>query len=120
MVGAWNAFFSLLVFWVLLTLFAGVAAAHHIALTLSTIVNVLQSHYSQRRIVWRSSQPYAPELRRFACLQFSLVVVNYFILSIGVDVFGFSPIFIQAVAVAIVVILSFIGSRNRVFSRVPA
>jgi putative flippase GtrA len=86
--GAWNFLFGLALFTALLYLLRP-ALGYLGVLTIATVIAVIQSHATQRILVWRSHAPYLPELTRFAALYVGTFLANLALLAVAVDGLGF-------------------------------
>jgi putative flippase GtrA/SAM-dependent methyltransferase len=87
-VGAWNTFFGVAFFTAFYLVVRG-SLGYAAVLAIAQVIAVLQSHLTQRYIVWRSRGAYFRELARFSVLYVGTYFVNLGLLALGVDYLGF-------------------------------
>jgi putative flippase GtrA len=112
-IGVWNTIFGLSLFFLLLKFIPELN--YFIILTISFIVSTLQSHFSQRNFVWRSSAPYLYELMKFFWGTLGSFIVNLACLPVLVEYLQFPIYFSQVLIVFLLTILSFFYQKNIVF-----
>lgn len=104
-VGAWNTVFGIAIFGALLFALKGVTGYVGV-LTISMVISVLQSHFTQRKFVWSSSASYSQELVRFSSVYCAQYLLNLLLLWIAVDIW-FLPVFYSQLVIAGLLILIF-------------
>lgn len=109
-VGVWNTVFGVLVFTVI-QLALGDRVPYPAVLALAQVLAVLQAHAAQRRLVWRSSRPYLPELARFSVAYVAVYVANLALLALFVEVVGWPVLLSQYLSLPFVVGFSYLTSR---------
>ena len=67
-VGIWNMMFGVSVF-ALVYLFMGKSTSYILVGLIAHPIGVTQSHFMQRKLVWKSQARYLPELAKFALVQ---------------------------------------------------
>jgi len=111
--GVWNTVFGLTLFYLLLKFIPELN--YYVILVSSFIISTVQSHFSQRHLVWRSSAPYLYELMKFFWGTLSSFIINLACLPILVEYLQF-PIFLsQVLIVFFLTILSFLYQKHLVF-----
>ena len=113
LVGIWNAIFSLSFYYFLLSLLSN--KNYQLALLISYIISTLQAHYSQRKLVWKSSTPYLRELVWFSAGVVGQYLVNAFLLLFLVEILNISPKTSQPFVAILVAALSYFYNKDRVF-----
>jgi putative flippase GtrA len=86
-VGAWNTAFGLGCFSVLYLLLGSILGYLGV-LTIAQLVAVIQAHWTQRILVWRSRAWYVPELIRFSSVYVGSFFANALLLTLAVDGLG--------------------------------
>jgi len=112
-VGVWNTIFGLSLFYLLLKIIPELN--YFIILTSSFIISTLQSHFSQRSFVWRSSGPYLYELMKFFWGTFGSFIFNLACLPVLVEYLHFPVYLSQVLIVFLLTIFSFFYQKNIVF-----
>lgn len=111
--GVWNTIFGLSLFYLLLKFIPELK--YYLILVSSFIISTVQSHFSQRHFVWRSSAPYLYELMKFFWGTLSSFIINLACLPILVEYLQF-PIFLsQVLIVFLLTIFSFFYQKHLVF-----
>lgn len=110
-VGGWNTLFGYLAFVALFLLLQ--ATVHYLVIaTVAHFLAVAQSYTSQRRLVFRSREPIAPEFLRFNLSHFGTLLFGLCAMWLLVDGLGIVPLAAQAITIFGGVILSyFLHSR---------
>ena len=112
-VGVWNTIFGLSLFYLLLKFIPELN--YFVILASSFITSTVQSHFSQRNFVWRSSAPYLYELMKFFWGTLGSFIINLACLPILVEYLQF-PIFLsQVLIVLLLTILSYLYQKHLVF-----
>ena len=117
-VGGWNTVFGV-GFFTGFYLVAGREIGYAAVLGISQVVGVLQSHTTQRFIVWRSHGAYFRELGRFSVLYFVMYFVNLGMLVLGVDYLGFPVLPTQWAITALLVLPTYLFQRIWAFRVEP-
>jgi putative flippase GtrA len=112
-VGIWNTFFGIGIFYLLLELFAG--TDYQTVLFICFIIANLQSHFTQRVLVWKSQEHYFPELTRFFAGATGSFFINILLLTISVDFLGYSIFLSQAVLTIVLTVLNYFFQKYAVF-----
>lgn len=84
--------------------------------TISQVIAVLFSHLTQRTLVWKSFNPYFPELLKFAISYAGIYVVNLLMLFVAVSYFRFPVLASQLCASLFLVFTSFVFQKKWIFS----
>lgn len=112
-IGVWNTIFGLSLFYLLLKFIPELN--YFVILVSSFIISTVQSHFSQRNFVWRSSAPYLYELMKFFWGTLGSFIINLACLPILVEYLQF-PIFLsQVLIVFLLTILSYFYQKHLVF-----
>jgi putative flippase GtrA len=112
-VGIWNTFFGIGIFYLLLKLFAGVD--YQMVLFICFIVANLQSHFTQRALVWKSEEHFFFELARFFAGAIGVFFINLLLLTTSVDLLGNSIFLSQVVITIVLTVLSYFFQKHAVF-----
>ncbi len=113
-IGALNVGFTLFVFWLLDRLYSatiGVQAVYWI----SAFLGIVNGFIWQRLLVWRSRNHWHSEFARFLALNLATAVTNSALLFLAVDIAGLFAFPSQVGITAVLVVLSYLLSRNWVF-----
>ena len=86
-VGGYNTMFGVAVF-VALDLLLAAYIGHYLVLTIATVIGVANSHATQRRFVWHSSDTYLHELGRFSVVYAGFFFVNLGLLYVAHSILG--------------------------------
>ena len=114
LIGAWNSVFGFLTFFLFIQWFDS-ESGHFLALTLSYVLSIVQSHAMQRRYVWESRAPYILELSRFSYSYVAQYGLNTFGLFVCVNLLDMSATLSQILLVAVLTISFFFVNKNLVF-----
>ena len=115
-VGAWNSIFGIGNFLFINFFFSDYI--HYLSiLIISTILSTIQSHCTQRYLVWQSSQPYLEELLRFFGLGISQFFVNAALLYVFVEFFKFRTDYSQTLLTVLIISISFFISKRFIFKK---
>jgi putative flippase GtrA len=112
-VGLWNTFFGIGIFYLLLKLLSVVD--YRLILSISFILANLQSHLTQRTLVWRSEEYYFAELRRFFAGAIGIFIINLLLLTFLVDFMGYSTFESQVFLTLLLTILNYFLQKYAVF-----
>lgn len=115
-VGGFNTGFAYALFVGLFLAFAH--AVHYLVLlTLGHLVSTLVAFVMHRNLVFRVSGPWWRDLRRYVFVNGLMLLLNLFVLPLLVLVSPAGPIAAQAVFVALVVVVSYLGHKHFSFHR---
>ena len=117
-VGGWNTVFGV-GFFTGLYLVAKDDLGYAAVLGIAQVVGVLQSHATQRFLVWRSHSAYFRELARFSALYVITYFINLGLLAFGVDYLGFPVLPTQWVIAALLIPLTYTFQRVWAFRVEP-
>ena len=110
-VGIWNSIFGLSVFYLLAYLLG--QERHQLALFTSYVLAIVQAHFTQRKLVWTSSEEYLPELARFSSAYLLQYVINASLLFVSVERLKLSmPISQTIIVLFLTVIFYFVNQRS--------
>ena len=112
-VGIWNTFFGIGIFYLLLKLFAG--TDYQTLLFICFIIANLQSHFTQRVLVWKSEEYFFSELTRFFTGATGSFFINLLLLTISVDFLGYSIFLSQVVLMIVITLLNYFFQKHVVF-----
>lgn len=111
--GAWNTFFGVITFWVLVLFFGG---DNYLTLAfLSFMLSTLHSHFNMRVFVHRSCSPYLKELLGFALGTLWGLVINIIAIWSLVEILNFSPLTSQVMLIPLLVGFNFFYQVKFVF-----
>jgi putative flippase GtrA len=113
LVGIWNSIFGLSAFYIFSHIFG--REGHQAALLCSYILAILQTHFTQRNLVWRSNGEYLPELARFSSSYALQYAINAVLLFVSVEQLKFSVIFSQILFVFFFTVIFYFVNQNSVF-----
>ena len=112
-VGVWNSLFGVGIF-----LFVSLGLpgwSDGAVLITSYSLSVIQSHFSQRRFVWRSQTPYFPELLRFTTGYLIQFAVNLFLLLASQGLFTVGREIRQIIIFVFIAVLFYFVNKKGVF-----
>jgi putative flippase GtrA len=112
-VGVWNTIFGIGIFYLLLKFLIGVD--YRLILFISFVLANLQSHLTQRALVWRSTERYVRELLRFFVGAVGIFVVNLLILTLMVDFLGYETFESQVLLTLVLTIANYFFQKHAVF-----
>ena len=112
-VGVWNSLFGVAMFLAISLGFPGWPDGA--VLTVSYSLSVIQAHFSQRRLVWRSQTPYFPELLRFIAGYLIQFAINLFLLVASQGMFSISREIRQIVVFVFIAVLFYFVNKKGVF-----
>jgi putative flippase GtrA len=105
-VGIWNTIFGTTIF-LLISYFLHFKNSNYVVVTIASMLGVFQSHLTQRVFVWKTKDPYFPELIRFTMGYLLIFTLNLLAVLIFVDLLGFNFNKTQMVFTIFSVFLSF-------------
>ena len=111
--GLWNTIFGIGVFYLLLNSFIG--ADYRIILFISFVLANLQSHLTQRTLVWRSEEHYFAELTRFFVGAIGIFIINLLLLTFFVGFLGYATFESQVFLTLLLTILNYFFQKHTVF-----
>jgi putative flippase GtrA len=118
LVGGWNTGFGV-GFFTALYLFSGTTLGYITVLTVAQIVAVLQSHLTQRTLVWRSHAPYLPELLRFSTIFAVTFGANLVLLGVCVAALH-TPVLVTQWSLTLLLLLpTYLVQRSWAFRAAP-
>lgn len=117
-VGGWNTFFGVGLFTVLYLAFRG-RIGYVAILAVTQVIAVLQSHLTQRLLVWRSRGHYVSELLRFSALYVVYYFANLGLLKTGVEVLGFPVLPTQWALTLLLILPMYLAQRSWAFRLEP-
>jgi len=112
-VGVGNTIFGIGIFYLLLKFLVGVD--YRLILFISFVLANLQSHFTQRAIVWRSDERYLSELARFLVGAVGIFVINLLLITFLVDFFSYGTFESQVILTLPLTILSYFFQKHAVF-----
>ena len=116
LVGIWNSFFGVFIFWFLLHAaepllrYQGVLAA-------ATFLGVCQSHLTQRLFVWKSQAPFIAEFLKFGTVYAAQFVANLVLLMFMVEVIEIDVLPAQISITIALVAVAFVINKKWTFAR---
>ena len=112
-VGVWNTIFGIGVFYLLLKFLIGVD--YRLILFISFVVANLQSHLTQRALVWRSKERYIPEVMRFFVGAIGIFIINLSLLTFLVEILGYETFESQVVLTLVLTMANYFFQKHAVF-----
>jgi putative flippase GtrA len=112
-VGVLNTCFSVTLFYLLLQILQCVQ--YQLILFICFVIANLQSHYTQRALVWKSTNPYFSELMRFFAGAIGMFVVNLVLLTLLVEILGYATFESQVSLTLLLTILNYFFQKHAVF-----
>ena len=112
-VGLLNTCFSVTLFYLLLQILQSVQ--YQLILFICFVIANLQSHYTQRALVWKSTNPYFSELMRFFAGAIGMFVVNLVLLTLLVEILGYATFESQVSLALLLTILNYFFQKHAVF-----
>ena len=113
LVGIWNSIFGLGSFLILSQGFPELYDS--LVLFFSYVISIVQAHYSQRKLVWKSQEGYLGELFRFSGAYISQFVVNLILLQAFVHYIGLSRSVSQLIIVVLLTVGMYFINKKGVF-----
>jgi putative flippase GtrA len=112
-VGIWNSIFGVSNF-IVLSRFM-LQAPDVLVLGISYGISIVQAHFSQRNIVWRSKAEYLPELLKFSSAYLLQFFINTFLLLLSEGLFGLSREIRQMLIVVFLTVVFYFVNKRGVF-----
>lgn len=112
-VGLWNTIFGIGIFYLLLKFL--IEIDYRLILFVSLILANLQSHLTQRALVWRSKERYVRELLRFFIGAIGNFVINLLLLTFLVDFLGYETFRSQVFLTLVLTIANYFFQKHAVF-----
>jgi len=112
-VGIWNSIFGVLNFIILSRLIK--QAPDFLVLAISYVISIVQSHFSQRNLVWISTAQYLPELLKFASAYLLQFLINVALLTISESLIDFSREVRQVFIVVFLTAVFYFVNKRGVF-----
>ncbi len=111
--GVWNTIFGIGIFYLLLNFVIGVD--YRIILLISFVIANLQSHLTQRSLVWNSKEQYVRELIRFFMGAMGIFVTNLLLLTFLVDFLGYETFESQVFLTLVLTVVNYFFQKHAVF-----
>ena len=111
--GIWNAIFGIGVFYFLLNFLTG--SDYRLVLLLSFIFSNLQSHATQRILVWKTKELYFFELLRFFAGAAGFFLINLLLLTFLVDILAHPTFQSQVFITIFLTFLNYFFQKHAVF-----
>jgi putative flippase GtrA len=112
-IGAWNTFFGLVTYATILSYAKGEFYIQ--ALILSTLLAGIQAYFTQRVLVWKSSNSIPGELSKFVIVLTTQFFINLIFILIFVGLMGFDPVRTQYVIVLAIVFSTYFTHKYWTF-----
>jgi putative flippase GtrA len=112
-VGIWNSIFGVTNFIVLSRLM--LQAPDVLVLGISYGISILQAHFSQRNLVWRSKAEYLPELLKFSSAYLLQFFINTFLLLLSEGLIDLSREVRQVLIVVFLTVVFYFVNKRGVF-----
>jgi putative flippase GtrA len=112
-VGIWNTIFGVSNF-IVLSRFM-LQAPDVLVLGISYGISIVQAHFSQRILVWRSKAEYLPELLKFSSAYLLQFFINTFLLLLSGGFFGLSREIRQMLIVVLLAVVFYFVNKRGVF-----
>jgi len=116
LVGSWNMLFGITVF-ALTYLVIGSDKSYILVAAIAHPIGVTQSHFTQRKIVWKSENKYLPELLKFGLVQTQGFVSTLLLMVLFIEILELSVILSQVIGTIIVTIVTFILMKYWTFAK---
>ena len=116
LVGSWNMLFGITVF-AATYLVIGSDKSYILVAAIAHPIGVAQSHFTQRKIVWKSESKYLPELLKFGIVQTQGFVSTLLIMMLFIEILEVSVIVSQVIGTIIVTIVTFILMKYWTFAK---
>ena len=112
-VGIWNSIFGVFNF-IVLSRFI-VQAPDVLILGISYGISIVQAHFSQRNLVWRSKAQYFPELLKFSSAYLLQFLINAVLLLLSAGIIDLSREVRQVIIVLFLTIVFYFVNKRGVF-----
>lgn len=116
LVGSWNMIFGITVFAVTY-LVIGSDKSYILVAAIAHPIGVTQSHFTQRKIVWKSENKYVPELLKFGIVQTQGFVSTLLLMMFFIEILELSVILSQVIGTIVVTIVTFILMKYWTFAK---
>ena len=116
LVGSWNMIFGITVFAVTY-LVIGSDKSYILVAAIAHPIGVAQSHFTQRKIVWKSESKYLPELLKFGIVQTQGFVSTLLLMMFFIEILELSVIISQIIGTIIITIVTFILMKYWTFAK---
>lgn len=113
-VGGWNTVFGVVLFVVLQVLLQEVLP-YPVVLLIAQVIAILQAHWSQRTLVWRTRGAFWSELTRFSAVYAGSYLANLALLAALVEIAGWSVIPAQILAGSVMLVVTYLVNRAWTF-----
>jgi putative flippase GtrA len=112
--GVWNTIFGIIVFVSFYNILKN--EVHYLAiLLLAQSVGVIQSHYTQRRFVWKSNNNYAQELFKFSSVYLFATILNSLMLAALVENNYLDVIPAQLLCALVIIVVMYFAQKKCTF-----
>ena len=115
-VGSWNMIFGIAIFAITYKII-GSDKSYFLIAAISHPIGVTQSHFMQRKFVWKSANNYFPELFRFAIVQTQGFISTLAMMSVLIEFFKFKVIISQIISTLIITFITFLIMKYWTFSK---
>ena len=112
-VGIWNSIFGVSSFIVISILMKSTQDIYVLAISYG--ISIIQAHYSQRRLVWRSNFQYLPEVLKFSSSYILQFIINIALLKTTEDMFELSREIRQVLIVLLLTVVFYFVNKRGVF-----
>jgi hypothetical protein len=112
-IGIWNSIFGVTVFIILSRLLK--QTPDLLILALSYAISIIQAHFTQREIVWRTKTAYLPELIKFSSAYFMQFLINTCLLLLSAVLFEISREVRQGLIVLLLTFVFYFVNKRGVF-----
>jgi putative flippase GtrA len=116
-VGLWNTVFGLVLFLLLLNVFSYLN--YSMLLVCSFLISTGQSHFMQRRLVWKSKARYGREFLKFLGVTSGTFLINLLALPLLVEVLNWPVYRSQILLVICLTLLGYFYQKYHVFKPHP-
>jgi len=116
-VGLWNTVFGLVIFLLLLKVFSYLN--YSMLLVCSFLISTAQSHFMQRRLVWKSKANYGREFLKFLGGTSGTFLINLLALPLLVEVLNWPVYRSQILLVICLTLLGYVYQKYHVFKPHP-
>lgn len=115
-VGIINTIFSILIYPILYFIMNSLEFSYLVPLVLSYLLTSVFSFITQRYFVFLVKTDFIQRYFVFLLAQSFLLCINFLLLPILIELFGYSPVITQTVFVIFVIIISYLWSKFIVFN----
>lgn len=114
LVGVVNTLFGFIFFTLIYFLLENKVSQYLITIA-ANLISTAFSHFTQRKIVWRSTKPYLVELFRFSVGYAFILVLNLLLLFFATDVLKYPVLFSQYVIGSVLVVGMYLIQKIYIF-----